>query len=212
MGVSIAIPTAGFLFLQRGLWLSVVPPVFGTLASTAFVITILSQRERVERRELMRFFRRFASSKVADELWRRREEFMDGRRPSPQQLNITALLSDLKGFTEASEKMQPHVLMEWVNSYMDAMTRVIEAHSGHVDDYVGDGIKANFGVPLASRSETAIAADAVRAVECALDMGSELERLNAEWESQGLPTARQRIGLCTGPVVVGSLGSADAIR
>jgi adenylate cyclase len=160
----------------------------------------------------MEFFRRFTSRKVADELWRRRDEFMDGSRPRPQRLVVTALLSDLKGYTEAAEKMDPSDLMEWINTYMDAMTRVIEAHDGHVDDYVGDGIKANFGVPFPSVGTTAEAADARSAVECALEMGEELARLNVSWSEQGLPTGRQRIGLATGPVVVGSVGSAERMK
>jgi len=92
------------------------------------------------------------------------------------------------------------------------MTRVIEAHGGHVDDYAGDGIKFNFGVPLPSTREDEIDADAIRAVECALAMGDELERLNQTWAGSDLPTGRQRIGISTGPVVVGSLGSDERLK
>jgi len=72
--------------------------------------------------------------------------------------------------------------MEWINEYMDAMTQVIEAHGGFVDDYSGDGIKANFGVPIRHQDALQVQRDAHRAVRCALAMGGALEKLNADWE------------------------------
>ena len=92
------------------------------------------------------------------------------------------------------------------------MTRVIESHGGHVDDYVGDGIKANFGVPIPSLTEAAIAEDARSAVLCATEMGETLERLNERWAAKGWPTGRQRIGLFTGDAVVGSIGSEERMK
>lgn len=190
-----------------GTWVPTAAPAFAWLAAGGLAVGDRARREAREQRQLMSLFRRFSSRRVADALWSQRDEFMDGHRPRPQRVTITALLSDLKGYTAASEKMPPDQLMDWIDSYMDAMTRVIESYDGHVDDYVGDGIKANFGVPVPSESEVAIAEDARRAVRCAIEMGRTLERLNAEWTDRGWPTGRQRIGLFTGEAVVGAIGS-----
>ena len=63
-------------------------------------------------------------------------------------MTVTVLFSDFKGYTAAAEQLDPHDLLEWINSYIEAMAREITVHGGVVDDYAGDGIKANFGVPL----------------------------------------------------------------
>ena len=67
-------------------------------------------------------------------------------------------------------------------------------HGGVVDNYIGDAIKADFGVPLPRTAEAEISRDAVAAVDCALAMEKELKRLNAVWQQQHLPTVEMRIG------------------
>ncbi|MBK7949021.1 MAG: CHASE2 domain-containing protein [Deltaproteobacteria bacterium] len=205
-GLLLPVFFAAFLF-QRGL---VVPSVEPTLAWAAAGGASLVVRVRAEaraQRQLVSLFRRFSSAKVADALWRERDRIMSGGRPRPRRLVLTALMSDLVGFTSAAEKLEPEDLLAWIDVYMDAMTRVIEAHGGHVDDYVGDGIKANFGVPIPSESEAAIARDARQAVACALAMGRALEECNRVFAAKGWPLARQRIGIETGLAVVGAIGS-----
>jgi adenylate cyclase len=177
------------------------------VAGGGLAFAVRARSEARAQRQLASLFRRFSSSKVADELWRERHAIMEGGRPRPRRVTLTALLSDLVGFTSAAEKLDPEGLLAWIDAYMDAMTRVIESHGGHVDDYVGDGIKANFGVPIPSETPEAIARDAHQAVACALAMGRALEQCNRGWAAQGLPLARQRIGLFTGPAVVGAIGS-----
>ncbi len=165
------------------------------------------RREARAQRQLASLFQRFSSSPVAEELWRQRELIMDGGRPRPQRVVLTALISDLEGFTSAAEKLEPERLLEWADGFLGAMTRVIEAHGGHVDDFAGDGIKANFGVPIPSETEAARARDAHQAVACALAMGGALADCHRVWAARGLPLARQRIGIFTGPAVVGAVGS-----
>jgi adenylate cyclase len=121
-------------------------------------------------------------------------------------------MSDLEGYTAASEKMEPQVLMVWVNEYMDAMAQLVESHGGVVDDYAGDGIKANFGFPVASEGAASIDADARAAVRCALAMGARMEALNQSWSERGLPTGRCRVGVFTGPAVVGCIGATRSLK
>lgn len=211
VGLLVLIGSVVWLF-GSGVWVPTLAPALAWLSAGGLAVGDRARREAREQRQLMSLFRRFNSRRVADELWSQRDQFMDGGVPRPQRLTITSLLSDLKGYTEASEKMEPVDLMDWIDSYMDVMTRVIESFDGHVDDYVGDGIKANFGVPVPSETADAIAEDARRAVRCAIEMGEALDRLNAEWVRRGWPTGRQRIGLFTGPAVVGAIGSEERTK
>jgi len=121
-------------------------------------------------------------------------------------------MSDLTGYTETSEKIDPDGLMAWLNDYMNTMADVIERHDGVVDDYAGDGIKANFGFPVPRRTEPGIDADAANAVRCALAMNAAMVRLNEDWKQQHLPTGRLRIGIYTGPAVVGALGGDESLK
>jgi adenylate cyclase len=189
-----------------------VPSAVAALASSGVGLAEQARRQRAERRAVMDLFGRYVSRSVAQELWRQRAEFMEGGRPRPQRLVITAMLTDLKGYTRVAESMDAEALMDWVNEYMDAMTQVVEQHGGIVDDYTGDGIKANFGVPIASGSPEGVAKDAQTAVRCALEMGRVLETLAVAWRARGLPTVSMRVGLYTGVAVGGSLGSADRMK
>jgi adenylate cyclase len=172
----------------------------------------MSNQEKKERAVLMQLFSRHVSPEVADAVWRQREQFMDGGRPRSQKFTVTVLFTDLKAFTSVSEKMDPQALLDWLNTYMEAMAQLVMDHGGVIDNYVGDSIKADFGVPLPRTTEAAIGQDAVAAVNCALAMEKELKRLNASWQRQNLPTVEMRIGIFTGPVVGGSLGSAQRLK
>ena len=85
-------------------------------------------------------------------------------------------------------------------------------YGGIVDDYASDGIKADFGVPIPSTTAEAVASDAKNAVACSLDMGKRVEELNARWEKEGLPTARLRVGIATGNVIIGCVGSEERLK
>ena len=209
LGGAVLYFVAGAAF-SSGVWIPVVAPAFSWAVAGGVAVGDRARREARDQHQLMSMFRRFNSRRVADWLWSQRDEIMEGGRARARRVTITALLSDLKGYTAAAEKMEPAELMAWIDTYMEAMTEVIERYDkGHVDDYVGDGIKANFGVPIPSETAEEIAEDARAAVLCALEMGRTLERLNEDWAARGWPTGRQRIGLFTGEAVVGSIGGDE---
>jgi adenylate cyclase len=202
--------------LLGAMWfLPVVPPALAGLASAGFSTSFVAVRERRERAQVTRLFSRFLRPTVADEIWRQRELFMaehERGRPPSRSIVVTTLISDLKGYTEAGEAMTPEALMGWINEYMDVMADLIERNGGVVDDYAGDGIKANFGFPVPSESESEIDRDAVNAVRCGLAMGDAIERLNRDWKARGVRTGQVRIGILTGPVVAGVLGSQKSLK
>lgn len=195
-----------------GWWVSEIPAAFTWFLAAPVVVASSLARERKERAALMQLFSRHVSREVAHKIWQERDELFEGGRPRPQELIGTVLFSDFKGYTSASEKMTPQALMDWVNSYLDAMTQVIMEHGGVIDDYAGDAIKANFGVPLKRETQEEVARDAVNAVTCALVMEEELLRLNEKHAGNGLPTVGMRIGIHTGHLLAGCVGSAQRMK
>jgi adenylate cyclase len=201
------------VFFDRAVWIPFMPAFLGLLGSTAGVVAAGSVLERADRRELLGLFSRFQGQNVADEIWRRRDEFVgEGGRPTTRRMVLTTLLADLEGYTGVSEQLEPETLIDWVNDYLSAMAEIVEAHGGVVDDYAGDGIKASFGFPIPRDREEQVDADAEAAVRCALAIGRRIEELNVRLGEQGLPVSRCRIGVFTGPVVAGFIGSDRALK
>ena len=103
---------------------------------------------------LMRLFSQHVSKEVAEAIWRDREQFAGGGRPRPQRLVVTALFTDLTGFTTVSERVGPESLMDWLNEYMGALAPEISNHGGVIRQYAGDSIVALFGVPVPRRTRS----------------------------------------------------------
>ena len=198
-------------FLYRW-WIPFAPPALAFVLSAALVTAYLTSLERKQRSLLMQIFSKHVSKEVAESLWRQREQFLRNGRPRSQKLVMTAFFSDLRGFTTVSEKMDPQDLMDWLNIYMEKMTGIIMARGGIIDDFAGDGIKANFGLPLPEQDESVIRRDALSAVRSALDMESAMHQLNAHWREKGLPEVGMRIGIYTGPAVAGALGGLQRMK
>ncbi len=195
---------------QLGWWIPVVPNLIGWVLAVTLSSVLLAAQRRREQQALMSLFSRHVSPEVAGAIWRRREEVLRDGRVLPRTLTVTTLFTDLQGFTQVSEQLEPEPFMRWLNSYMAALTDVIMEHGGVLDDYAGDGIKANFGVPFSEPGE--IAGQARRSIECALALGDVLTRLNREWASKGRSSVAMRVGIHTGLVVVGTVGSRARMK
>ncbi|MBV9559969.1 MAG: adenylate/guanylate cyclase domain-containing protein [Bradyrhizobium sp.] len=115
----------------------------------------------------------------------------------------TILFADIRGFTSLAESLGPHAVVDLLNRYFTYMADVIGAEGGTIDKFVGDGILALFGVP------TSHGDDADRAVAAARDMLRALSLLNAE---PGFPQLKIGIGIATGPVIAGRIGSPDRMN
>ena len=198
--------------LEQNLWLPAGAAGLGLVAAAGTVIAYLSLQERHEKQALMQMFARHVSLEVAETLWQSRDQYMRHGRPQPQRLTATVLFSDIEGFTSISESLEPQILFTWLNSYLDAMAGTVIVRSGIVNKYIGDAVMAIFGAPLRRTNETAITQDAINAVNCALDMSEALQRLNAQWAGEGLPVIRIRIGIYTGVLIAGSIGSDQRLE
>ena len=197
---------------RQGTWLLLAAPALGCFVTATFVTSFTAYLERLERDTMQALFSRHVSTKVADALWTARDQFLDGGRLKPQRLTATVLFTDLKGFSTISEGMDPQSLLAWINEYMNGIARHVDGHNGMVNAYIGDAIMAVFGAPVARTREEDIDQDAINAVECALAMRRELKELNVGWKARGMPTCAMRVGIFTGPLVAGSIGSSQRLE
>ena len=195
-----------------GWWIPLVPPALGGVAAAGMVIAYVSGREKRERAQLMGLFSSYVSPELAEAIWRERAQFLAGGRPKPQRLTATVFFSDVGSFTTISETLDPALLMGWLYDFMEATTPIVSAHGGVIFRFIGDSIMAVFGVPVPRTTEAQIARDAANAVDCALATQERVIALNASLQKRGLPLIGMRIGILTGPMVAGSLGSAKRLE
>jgi adenylate cyclase len=205
--ILVALAYVGFL---HNYWILIAAPTFGWILSIAIMISYLSNQEKNQRAELMHLFSKHVSKDVAEIIWKEREEYLTEGRLRSQRLIATLLFTDLQNFTTVSERMEPQELMDWLNQYMETMVDVVEKqYSGQVNKFIGDAIMAIFGVPIPRTDLEQVHQDAVNSVECALAMRKEIKKLREVWQAEGMPLIRMRVGICTGPVVAGSLGGVE---
>lgn len=187
-----------WLFVRYGLSLSVVYPLLAIgLTSAAIGVQQYAVEER-EKRKLRDAFGRYLNPSLARMVSERPEMLALGG----DKRELTVLFSDIRGFTTFSEQLEPEALVDLLNAYLGEMTEVIFAHDGMLDKYVGDAIMAVWGAPLSQPDHAA------RACRAALAMARRLQSLNRQWHERGWPILRIGVGLNTGPMVVGNMGSA----
>jgi adenylate cyclase len=195
-----------FAFIYGG-WIPLVPPGLSFLMAMGSVVAYTAQQAKQQQQIVMLLLGQSTSPEIAATLWQRRDELIQDGQLKGQRLTATLLFTDLKGFSSISEKYSPEQLLIWLNEYLDWMATHVQAHQGVINKFTGDGIMAVFGVPIAHEQDHEIEQDARHAVDCAIAMSNTLGPLNDQWQEQGLPYVVMRVGIFTGPVVVGSLGS-----
>jgi adenylate cyclase len=126
-----------------------------------------------------------------------------GDQLSAEERQVTVVFSDIKGFTSISEKLSPEELTGQLNEYFSALGVKLKEQRGYVDKFIGDGIMAFWGPPFVKEGDYA-----VRACETAISSFKVAEALRQEWARAGKPLFYQRIGIATGEVVIGNIGTA----
>lgn len=121
-------------------------------------------------------------------------------------LQVSVMFTDIRGFTKYSSEVPPERLVQQLNEYFAVMSRIILQHDGYLDKFIGDAIMAVFGVPTPRPD------DAKRAVRCALEIQRRQQQLNAEWRQRGWKELETGIGINSGKVVSGNIGSTQRME
>jgi len=183
---------------KDGLWLNMVQPLLAMglalFAGTAYRYFV----EDAEKRKVSRLFGRYVSKDVYDQLLANPA----GAELGGSRRDMTVLFSDIRGFTSVTEKGDPEALVGQLNEYFSKMVDVVFRHHGTVDKFVGDMVMALFGAPLDDVDH------AEHAAEAAVDMVGELGALNERWAAEGRPVLDIGIGINSGEMIAGNIGSS----
>ncbi len=188
-----------YLFSSQGWILNMVYPLLVILAVYIGITVYKYLSESRQKRFIRSAFSTYLAPTVVQQLIDAPENLELGG----EEREITAFFSDVQGFTSISEKLAPHELVELLNEFLTEMTNIILKHEGTVDKFEGDAIIAFYGAPnaLENQAETAC-------LTC-VDMQHRLVVLREKWHREGKPELKMRIGLSTGPAVVGNMGSRN---
>lgn len=186
---SLILPVSGGLFALGAGWAA---------AQSYELVT-----ERLEKGRLRRDFRRFVSRDVADALVDQPDMWQDASGGVKRR--VVVLFSDVRGFTERSEKTDPAKLVRQLNEYLTDMVAIVFAHGGTLDKFIGDAVMAHWGALGGGNDED----HARKALNAAREMIRGLEKLNAKWRVEGKEPFKIGVGLHLGEVIAGEIGSPD---
>jgi adenylate cyclase len=210
-GLLLAVAATAAL-LALGVWLDAALPLaaFSLMAAAGWLRRGANQQIKamllvLQNRNVRSQFDRFVSKAVAGELLDKSQASQTSHAASELR-TVTVLMSDLRDFSLLGQDHHPTLIVQLLNNYFDAMFQVIEDYGGTIDEVLGDAILVLFGAPLvrADHAEAAVA--------CALAMQIAMEKVNQTNAQQGLPALEMGIGLCTGDVIAGTIGSRQRAK
>jgi adenylate cyclase len=193
----VALFAAVHLAFHQGVW---IPVVYSSLALTVGAVAItgyLHLTEERQRLSIKRAFERFVNPEVVERI----AEDPAALRFGGEVRTLTVLFSDVRDFTTYTERHPPQEVVHVLREYFTRMVDQVLAHDGTLDKFIGDGLMAFFGAPLALPDH------AERACRTALAMVAEVQQLQTKWLAEGREPFRIGIGINTGEMVVGNLGS-----
>jgi adenylate cyclase len=189
-----------YLLFANGLVVYAVLPILQVVLSLVAVASWRFLVEERERRKTRQAFSRYLAPAVMEKVLEHPEEYL---KLGGKRCDATVLFSDIRGFTTISEALSPEDLGSLLNRYMTPMTDLVFAHGGTLDKYIGDAVMAFWGAPIPQTDH------AVRACRTALAMLKKVDELNLDLEKASLPRIAIGIGLSSGPMTIGNMGSLD---
>lgn len=196
--------TASFLLSSSGYYVPGVTPAVAVASSTVLSLILGARAARrahakseQEREFVRQTFGRYLTEQVVQQLL----DAPDGLRLGGQRSFVTIMMTDLRGFTSMCGTMEPEDVVKLLNHYLEAMTRIIARYGGTIDEFIGDAILVVFGAPLPLQQTE------LRAVACAIEMLNAMPEVNRWNQQHGLPVVEMGIGVHSGEVVLGNIGS-----
>ena len=189
---------SSFVALSYGWWLPLVPAMIGFLGGGAIVTSYLA----LTAAQIRTYFSRYLTDAVVKSLL----ETPEGLKLGGDRRKVTILMCDLRGFSSISEKMAPEKVVEILNVFLGTMTEAIATYQGTIDEFIGDAILVLFGAPIHRED------DAARAVASAIAMQLAMRSVNARLAEMDLPEIAMGIGINTGEVVAGNIGSQSRAK
>ncbi len=187
-----------FMFSHFGMWLFVVMPIATLLVDYGAITSYRMIFEEREKRKVRRTFARYVSPGVIALIEKDPRKYF---RAGGESKELTVMFSDIRSFTAMSEGMTPDELVGFLNEYLGEMTEILFRSWGTLDKYIGDAIMAFWGSPYPQDDHFN------RACAGALDMSARLDELNLKWEAEGKKHFQIGIGINSGIVNVGNMGS-----
>ena len=191
-----------FSFVHWGRWFSFVIPAATLVGSYVFATSFRMVFEEREKRRIRKSFSQYLSPDVISLIEKDPQKYI---RPGGEMKDLTVMFSDIRDFTHLSEGMTPDELVRLLNEYLGAMTDILFRHRGTLDKYIGDAIMAFWGSPYPLEDHV------YQACCCATGMVARLAELNRDWAAHGRPEIAIGVGVNTGPVNVGNMGSAKRL-
>ena len=193
---------AFYAFSLYRVWFSVVFPVAGgMLAVYAASFIYMAFTEGAERLRTKRMFSQYLSPNVLTQV-------MESKSLTAEigaTREITILFSDIRGFTSISETVESRKVVEMLNYYLHEMVDSVFNYNGTLDKFIGDAVMAFWGAPIEDENHTG------NALLCALEMIEKLKQVNEYFAENDFPQIKIGVGLNTGPVIVGNIGSAKRL-
>jgi len=186
-----------YLFQHLNLWLSIIYPLISLFTVYTGITVYRYVTEEREKKKIKGVFQQYVTEAVVEEMLKNPDKLQLGG----EKKELTVLFSDIRGFTTISEQMSPEGLVKFLNEYLTVMTDIVFKYNGLLDKYMGDAIMAVFGAPLEQKDH------ALKACYTALEMMEGLKILRERWGNQGMPVLDIGIGINSGPMVVGNMGS-----
>ena len=162
----------------------------------------LAEQVEVRNRFIRETFGRYLTDEVVDTVL----ESPSGLQMGGEKRKLTMMMTDLRGFTSLSERLPADRVVKLLNRYLATMVPIIKHYQGTIDEFIGDAIFVLFGAPVWHED------DAERAVACALAMQIAMDEVNKENRKEDLPEVEMGIGIHTGQVVLGNIGSAERMK
>ncbi len=204
----ITLSTLLIYLLFNNILIGVSIPILGILTFSSIAWLRRSFVGQKHTQQIRRLLGQATSPVIAEQLWQQRDQLLKNGRFEGRKIWVTVLFTDMVNFTKVSEILDPSELMDWLNRGMAICVPAITKRGGMVNKFTGDGLLAAFGVPISNSHNQ----DAKAAIDAADEINNGLYILNKSLKKEGVPEMKIRMGIHSGEILAGSMGSSERVE